>query len=107
MGARIVCVAFLEEALLSKRHEIAELKEIVSRQPCTFEEFETRKQKVEALKHELGLQAEKIEKRMEIIDNFDYKLTSAKQNVTYLLICDFLDRYYFAFSLTEQFSIKI
>lgn len=85
VAAYVVCVLFffiLEEALLAKRHEIAELNEIISKQPCIFEEFEIRKQKVEALKHELRLQAEKIEKWIEIIDNCDYKLTSAKQSVT-------------------------
>lgn len=51
-------------------------------QLCTYNEFKTRKEKVEALKDELQLQKEKIQKWIEIIGNCDYELANAKKKVT-------------------------
>lgn len=67
--------------MTERRQQITELNEIISKQPCTFEEFEKRQQKVATLKHDLQLQKEKIEKWVEIIGNCDHELVTTKQKV--------------------------
>lgn len=74
---------FKDKALAEKRERIAELEAVISKQPCSLEEFETRKQDIIVLKHNLQLQKEKVEKWIEIISDCDYKLTDTKQKVIF------------------------
>lgn len=70
-----------EKRINEKQQAISELNQIISQQLCTFEEFETRQQKIEALKRTLELQKEKNKKWMEIIEKYDHEFVETKQKV--------------------------
>lgn len=75
-------IAHLEKITLMKKQNVEELKEVISKQPCSFEDYEVLKNTVETMKSRLHLLQEKNDYWVELLENINYEIHKIDEQVS-------------------------